>query len=122
VRPSYVPSWAVWGGTLALRHLGPSVRLSLDVLLAIGGARAAAPGRRAGGPVFGEHGNWTSLIIALPIGFGIAAAAELWHLLRGTGGSVRLGGRPHDVIAPPRAYGDHERSAAILTRCRHHHS
>jgi hypothetical protein len=48
--------------------------------------RAAAPGRRAGGPVLGEHGHWTSLIIALPIGFGIAAAAELWHLLRGTGG------------------------------------
>jgi hypothetical protein len=52
----------------------------------MGGVWAAAPGRRAGGPLFGEHGHWTSLIIALPIGFGIAAAAELWHLIRGTGG------------------------------------
>jgi hypothetical protein len=33
--------------------------------------------------LFGEHGHRTSLIIALPIGFAIAPAAELWHLLRG---------------------------------------
>jgi hypothetical protein len=39
-----------------------------------------------GDEMFGEHGHWTSLIIALPIGFGLAAAAELWHLLRGSGG------------------------------------
>ena len=34
----------------------------------------------------GEHGHWTSLIIALPIGFSIAAAAELWHIPRRAGG------------------------------------
>lgn len=76
---------AVWIGTLSLRHLGPSVRLGLDLVLAAAGLWAAAPGRRTGGPLFGEHGHWTSVIIALPIGFGIAAAAELWHLLRGGG-------------------------------------
>jgi hypothetical protein len=42
-----------------------------------------APGRTVHGPLFGEHGHWTSLVIALPIGFGSAAAAELWHMLRG---------------------------------------
>lgn len=76
---------AVWVGTLSLRHLGPSVRLGLDVILAIAGLWAAAPGRRTGSPLFGEHGHWTSLIIALPIGFGIAAVAELWHMFRGGG-------------------------------------
>jgi hypothetical protein len=75
---------AVWLATWSLRHTGPSVRLGLDLILAGGGLWAAAPGRRASGRLFGEHGHWTSLIIALPIGFGIAAAAELWHLLRGT--------------------------------------
>jgi hypothetical protein len=77
---------AVWVATLSLRNVGPSVRLGLDLVLTAGGLWAAAPGRRAGGPLFGEHGHWTSLVIALPIGFGIAAAAELWHMLRGTGG------------------------------------
>jgi hypothetical protein len=77
---------AVWIGTLGLRHLGPSVRLGLDVALTLAGVWAAAPGRRAGGPLFGEHGHWTSLVVALPIGFAIAAAAEVWHMLRGTGG------------------------------------
>ncbi len=52
---------AVWVGTLSLRHLGPSVRLGLDVILAIAGLWAAAPGRRTGSPLFGEHGHWTSL-------------------------------------------------------------
>ena len=68
----------VWIATLPLRDLGPSVRLGLDLVLTAGGWWAAAPGRRAGG-------HWT-VIIALPIGFGIAAAAELWHMLRGPGG------------------------------------
>lgn len=76
---------AVWLATLPLRHSGPEARLGLDVLLALGGWWAVVPGRRLGGELFGEHGHWTSLVIALPIGFGIAAAAELWHLLRGTG-------------------------------------
>ena len=76
----------IWLATVPLRHSGPFVRLGLDLVLAMGGLWAAAPGRRAGGPLFGEHGHWTSLIIALPIGFGIAGAAELWHLIRGTGG------------------------------------
>ena len=75
----------VWIATLSLRSLGPSVKLGLDLVLAVGGLWAAAPGRKAGGPIFGEHGHWTSLVIALPIGFGIAAAAELWHFLRGGG-------------------------------------
>jgi hypothetical protein len=77
---------AVWIATWSLRGQGPSVRLGLDLVLTAAGLWAAAPGRRTGDPVFGEHGHWTSLIIALPIGFGIAAAAELWHMLRGTGG------------------------------------
>ena len=76
---------AVWIGTLSLRHAGPAARLGLDLVLAAGGLWAAAPGRRRDSPLFGEHGHWTSLIIALPIGFGIAAAAELWHFLRGGG-------------------------------------
>jgi hypothetical protein len=76
---------AVWIATLSLREVGPSVRLGLDLVLTAGGLWAAAPGRRAG-PLFGEDGHWTSLVIALPIGFGIAAAAELWHILRGTSG------------------------------------
>jgi hypothetical protein len=76
----------LWVATLALRDQGPLVRLGLNLVLAAGGWWAAAPGRRAGDPLFGEHGHWTSLVIALPIGFGIAAAAELWHLVRGTGG------------------------------------
>lgn len=59
------------------------MRLGLDLLLTGGGLWATIPGRRERGPLFGEHGHWTSLIIALPIGFGIAALAEAWHLLRG---------------------------------------
>ena len=70
---------AVWLATLSLRAAGPEVRLGLDLLLVAAGWWAAAPGRRRGGPIFGEHGHWTSLIIALPIGFGIAAVAELWR-------------------------------------------
>ena len=77
---------AVWIGTWSLRDHGPAMRLGLDLLLTAGGLWAAAPGRRRGGPLFGEHGHWTSLVIALPIGFAIAAAAELWHMLRGTAG------------------------------------
>ena len=76
---------AMWLATWPLRHTGGEARLGLDVLLALGGLWALMPGRRAGGKVFGEHGHWSSLIIALPIGFGIAAATELWHLIRGGG-------------------------------------
>jgi hypothetical protein len=76
---------AIWLVTLPLRPSGGEVRLGLDLILTLGGWWAMLPGRRAGGKVFGEHGHWSSLVIALPIGFGIAAAAELWHLIRGTG-------------------------------------
>lgn len=76
---------AVWIATLSLRHSGGEARLGLDLILAAGGWWAVLPGRRAGDKLFGEHGHWTSLVIALPIGFGIAAAAELWHIIRGTG-------------------------------------
>jgi hypothetical protein len=61
----------------------PSLRQDRDVVLALGGWWAVLAGRRAGGKLFGEHGHWSSLVVALPIGFAIAAAAELWHLLRG---------------------------------------
>jgi len=74
---------AAWLGTWWLRPGGPAVRLGLDLLLTGGGWWATLPGRREGGSLFGEHGHWTSLIVALPIGFGIAALAELWHLLHG---------------------------------------
>ncbi len=74
---------AVWLATWPLRHVGGEVRLGLDVALALGGWWATLPGRRVGGRAFGEHGHWSSLVIALPIGFGIAAAAEVWHLIRG---------------------------------------
>lgn len=76
---------AVWLATWPLRPSGGETRLALDVALALGGWWAMLPGRRTGGEIFGEHGHWSSLIIALPIGFGIAAAAELWHLIRGGG-------------------------------------
>jgi hypothetical protein len=75
----------VWLATWPLRHSGGEMRLALDVVLALGGWWAMRPGRRAGGKLFGEHGHWSSLVIALPISFAIAAAAELWHLLRGGG-------------------------------------
>jgi hypothetical protein len=75
----------VWLATWPLRHVGGEARLGLDVALTLGGWWATLPGRRAGGKVFGEHGHWSSLVIALPIGFGIAAAAEVWHLIRGGG-------------------------------------
>lgn len=76
---------AVWLATWPLRHTGGELRLALDIVLALAGWWAMLPGRRAGGEVFGEHGHWSSLVIALPIGFAIAAAAELWHLIRGAG-------------------------------------
>ena len=76
---------AVWLATWPLRHVGGEARLGLDVALTLGGWWATLPGRRAGGKVFGEHGHWSSLVIGLPIGFGIAAAAEVWHLIRGGG-------------------------------------
>jgi len=75
----------VWLATWPLRHVGVEVGLGLDLGLTMGGWWATLPGRRAGGKVFGEHGHWSSLVIALPIGFGIAAAAEVWHLIRGGG-------------------------------------
>lgn len=74
---------AVWLATWPLRPSGVEMRLALDVVLALGGWWAMLPGRRAGGKLFGEHGHWSSLVVALPIGFAIAAAAELWHMLRG---------------------------------------
>jgi hypothetical protein len=77
---------AVWLATLSLRDTGPEVRLGLNLLLTGAGLWAAAPGRKAHGPAFGEHGHWSSLVIALPIGFGIAAAVELWHMMRGHAG------------------------------------
>jgi hypothetical protein len=54
--------------------------------------------------VFGGHGHRTSLIIVLRIGFGfgIAATAELRHMLRGTAGQEVAGPRdlrrPRDVL------------------------
>ncbi len=74
-----------WLASWPLRPHGASTRLALDGALALLGWWAVRPGRRAGGPLFGEDGHWTSLLIALPIGFAIAAAAEIWHILRGTG-------------------------------------
>ena len=76
---------AVWIATSPLRSQGGEVRLALDVALALAGWWAVLPGRKAGGKLFGEHGHWSSLVVALPIGFAIAAAAELWHLVRGSG-------------------------------------
>jgi hypothetical protein len=76
---------AVWLATWPLRRSGGEVRLGLDLALALGGWWAMRPGRQAGGRLFGEHGHWSSLVPALPIGFAIAAAAELWHLIRGGG-------------------------------------
>jgi hypothetical protein len=71
-----------WLATWPLRPHGGTTRLALDGALALMGWWAVRPGRRAGGRFFGEDGHWTSLLIALPIGFAIAAAAEAWHLLR----------------------------------------
>jgi hypothetical protein len=76
----------LWIATWPLRPYGPPARLALDALLALAGWWAVHPGRRQGGPLFGEDGHWTSVLIALPIGFAIAALAELWHMLRGTPG------------------------------------
>ena len=73
----------LWLATLGLRHRGPEFRLGLDLVLAALGWWAMWPGRRRAGPLFGEHGHWTSLVVALPIGFAVAAAAELWHMLHG---------------------------------------
>src|SRR6266536_732373 len=64
---------AVWLATWRFRPSAGEVRLGLDVALALGGWWALLPGRRAGGKIFGEHGHWSSLVVALPIGFGIAA-------------------------------------------------
>ncbi len=74
---------AVWLATWTLRQNGAMTRLGLDAILTAASWWAVLPGRRQGGSAFGEHGRWTSLLIALPVGFGIATAAELWHLLRG---------------------------------------
>jgi len=72
----------LWVATMRLRHHGAEVRLGLDLVLTAAGLWAIWPGRRRGGPLFGEHGHWTSLVVALPVGFALAAAAELWHLIR----------------------------------------
>ena len=74
---------AVWLATWTLRQNGVTTRLGLDAILAGASWWAILPGRREGGLGFGEHGHWTSLLIALPLGLGIATAVELWHLLRG---------------------------------------
>jgi hypothetical protein len=76
---------ALWLVTWPLRPSGEEIRLGLDIVLALAGWWAMLPGRRAGGKLFGEHGHWSSLVVALPIGFAIAAAAELWHMVRGGG-------------------------------------
>lgn len=75
----------VWLATWPLRRQGAEMRLGLDVLLALGGWWAVLPGRRSGDKLFGEHEHWSSLVVALPIGFAIAVAAELWHMIRGGG-------------------------------------
>ena len=72
----------LWVATMRLRHHGAAVRLGLELVLTAAGLWAIWPGRRRGGPLFGEHGHWSSLVVALPVGFAIAAAAELWHLIR----------------------------------------
>lgn len=74
---------ALWAATLPLRADGGLTRLELDVALTAGGVWAVLPGHHKGGKLFGEHGHWSSLVVALPIGFGIAALAEIWHLWRG---------------------------------------
>jgi hypothetical protein len=76
---------AAWRATWPLRLHGGASRLALDAGLALLGWWAIVPGRRAGARLFGEDGHWTSLLVALPIGFAIAAAAEAWHLLRPAG-------------------------------------
>jgi hypothetical protein len=76
----------VWLATWSLRSHGAPTRLGLDVVLAVAGWWAVRPAHRHGGPLFGGDGHWTSLLMALPIGFAIAAAAEAWHMLRGTAG------------------------------------
>src|SRR5262249_32371582 len=75
----------LWLATWPLRRSGGEIRLGLGVALALGGWWAMLRGRKTGGKIFGGHGHWSSLIVALPIGFAIAAAAELWHLIRGRG-------------------------------------
>ena len=48
-----------------------------------GGRLVGNPAGSAGGrPPVREHGHWTSLLVALPIGFGIAALAEIWAARR----------------------------------------
>ncbi len=74
---------ALWLATLPLRVDGGVTRLELDLALTAGGVWALLPGRHKGGKLFGEHGHWSSLVVALPIGFAIAALAEVWHLWRG---------------------------------------
>jgi hypothetical protein len=75
----------LWLATWPLRVHGAPIRLALDAGLALLGWWAILPGRRAGHRLFGEDGHWTSLLVALPIGFAIAAAAGAWHLLRHAG-------------------------------------
>jgi hypothetical protein len=74
-----------WIASWPLRSHGPPWRLGLDLALAALGWWAVRPGHRAGGKLFGEDGHWTSVLVALPIGFAIAALAEAWHWL-GAGG------------------------------------
>src|SRR6185295_15556343 len=48
----------LWVATMRLRHHGAEVRLGLDLVLTAAGLWAIWPGRRRGGPLFGEHGHW----------------------------------------------------------------
>ena len=76
---------AAWLATWPFRHSGWKPRDPGRGAGMFGGWWAMLPGRKTGGKIFGEHGHWSSLVVALPIGFGIAAAAELWHLIHGGG-------------------------------------
>ena len=73
----------LWLGTWPLRARGAPVKLALDAALLVLAWWAVRPGHRHGERWFGKHGHWTSLLDALPLGFGIAAAAELFHMVKG---------------------------------------
>lgn len=74
----------LWLATWPLRAAGEApTKLGLDLALALLGWWAVRPGHRHGEKWFGEHGHWTSVLDALPIGFAIAAAVELFHMIKG---------------------------------------
>jgi hypothetical protein len=75
---------ALWVATLSLRT-GPSVRLGLDLVLTAGGLWAAAPGGARAAHCSASTATGRAAVSALPDRLGIAAAAELWHILRTSG-------------------------------------